>query len=140
MPVGVTYNAAIHSLRGGTMPLVRCREGKVMAEYLLVESRDPFEYADAAYFYHLAADLCRAGNTVTFFLVQNGVIVARKGVEQSPVAALRQAAPDVTILADDFSLRERAIAPDRLADGVAPSDVDALVERLAVPGVKAIWH
>ena len=111
-----------------------------MADYLLVESRDPFEYADASYFYQMAEDLSKAGNNVTFFLVQNGVIMARKGISNSAVARLQGAAPSVKVLADEFSLRERAISAERLADGVTSSDVDELVEMLAVPGVKAVWH
>lgn len=111
-----------------------------MADYLLVESRDPFEYADTSYFYQMAEDLCRAGNNVTFFLVQNGVLMARKGISNDAVARLRTAAPDVNILADDFSLRERAISPDKIADGVTSVGVDHLVDLLAEPGVKAVWH
>ena len=111
-----------------------------MADYLLVESRDPFEYADTSYFYQMAEDLCRAGNNVTFFLVQNGVLMARKGITNDAVARLRSAAPAVKILADDFSLRERAISSDKLADGVASAGVDDLVDMLAQPGVKAVWH
>ncbi|MDE2900070.1 MAG: DsrE family protein [Chloroflexota bacterium] len=111
-----------------------------MADYLLVESRDPFEYADTSYFYQMAEDLCKAGNNVTFFLVQNGVLMARKGISNDAVARLRSAAPAVKILADDFSLRERAISADKLADGVTSAGVDALVDLLAEPGVKAVWH
>ena len=111
-----------------------------MADYLLVESRDPFEYADTSYFYQMAEDLCRAGNNVTFFLVQNGVLMARKGITNDAVARLRSAAPAVKILADDFSLRERAISSDKLADGVTSAGVDDLVDMLAQPGVKAVWH
>ena len=111
-----------------------------MADYLLVESRDPFEYADASYFYQMAEDLCKAGNNVTFFLVQNGVIMARQGISNDAIARLQSAAPSVKVLADEFSLRERAITADKLADGVASSDVDELVDMLAVPGVKAVWH
>ena len=111
-----------------------------MADYLLVESRDPFEYADASYFYQMAEDLCKAGNNVTFFLVQNGVLMARQGIANDAVARLRAAAPAVKILADDFSLRERAISPDKLAQGVTPAAVDDLVDMLAQPGVKAVWH
>ncbi|MDE2802919.1 MAG: DsrE family protein [Chloroflexota bacterium] len=111
-----------------------------MADYLLVESRDPFEYADTSYFYQMAEDLCKAGNNVTFFLVQNGVLMARKGISNDAVARLRSAAPAVKILADDFSLRERAISADKLADGVTSVGVDQLVDLLAEPGVKAVWH
>ena len=111
-----------------------------MADYVLVESRDPFEYADTGYFYEVAADLSKAGNNVTFFLVQNGVLTVRKGMSNSVVEKLQKAAPNVTILADEFSLRERAITPQKLASGVVSSDVDQLVDLLAVCGVKAIWH
>ena len=111
-----------------------------MADYVLIESRDPFEYSDTDYFYEVAADLSKAGNNVTFFLVQNGVLTARKGISNSAVDKLQKAAPDVKVLADEFSLRERAIIGGKLASGVASSDVDELVDLLAVSGVKAIWH
>ncbi|SVC50560.1 uncharacterized protein METZ01_LOCUS303414 [marine metagenome] len=111
-----------------------------MADYVLVESRDPFEYTDTEYFYQVAADLSNAGNNVTFFLVQNGVLTVRKGMSNSVVAKLQTAAPSVKILADEFSLRERAIADQKLTPGVVSSDVDQLVDLLAVSGVKAIWH
>ena len=111
-----------------------------MADYVLVESRDPFEYSDTGYFYEVAADLSKAGNNVTFFLVQNGVLTARKGVTNSAVEKLQKVAPDVKILADEFSLRERAIVGSKLASGVTSSDVDELVDLMVVDGVKAIWH
>ena len=111
-----------------------------MANYLLIESRDPYQYADAASFYNIAADLGKAGNQVTFFLVQNGVLPARRGAAQSPIATLRQQAPGVRVLADDFSLRERAIPQDRLAEGVSASPIDLLVDMLSDPSTKAMWH
>ena len=111
-----------------------------MADYVLVESRDPFEYSDTGYFYEVAADLSKAGNNVTFFLVQNGVLTARSGMTDSAISKLQKAAPGVKIMADEFSLRERAIVGSKLASGVTPSDVDELVDLLAVDGVKAIWH
>ena len=111
-----------------------------MADYVLVESRDPFEYSDTGYFYEVAADLSKAGNNVTFFLVQNGVLTARKGVTNGAVEKLQKVAPDVKILADEFSLRERAIVGSKLASGVTSSDVDELVDLMVVDGVKAIWH
>ena len=111
-----------------------------MADYVLIESRDPFEYTDTEYFYQVAADLSNAGNNVTFFLVQNGVLTVRKGMSNSVVEKLQKAAPGVKILADEFSLRERAITDQKLVSGVVSSDVDQLVDLLAVSGVKAIWH
>lgn len=49
-----------------------------MAKYLLIQSRDPFESNDVAYFYELAAGLAREGSDVMLFLVQNGVLAARR--------------------------------------------------------------
>jgi predicted peroxiredoxin len=108
-----------------------------MASYLLIASRDPFESADVGFCHDLAQRLAAAGNRVTLFLVQNGVLPARAGAQASGFAELAQAG--VEILADDFSLRERGIPSDRLHQGVKPSGLDIVIDRLA-EGAKAIWH
>jgi hypothetical protein len=107
-----------------------------MASYLPIESRDPWEYADTGYFCDLARDLAAAGNRVTFYLIQNGVLVARRGVRPDPLSSL----DGVPVLADEFSLRERGIRPEALAPAVQVSDVDHLVDLLVDGPVKAIWH
>jgi sulfur relay (sulfurtransferase) complex TusBCD TusD component (DsrE family) len=48
-----------------------------MTEYLLIESRDPFEANDVGYYFELARGLVEAGNQVTLFLLQNAVLAAR---------------------------------------------------------------
>ena len=48
-----------------------------MAEYLLIESRDPFESNNVGYYYNLALGLVDGGNKVTLFLTQNAVFAAR---------------------------------------------------------------
>ncbi len=111
-----------------------------MANYLLIESRDPFEYGDARYMYNLAGDLSRKGNSVTLFLIQNGVLVTRPGVKENPLDYLFQETQTVKVLADEFSLRERGIAPSPLVGGVEVSDVDNLVDLLAQEDTKALWH
>ena len=111
-----------------------------MASYLLIESRDPYQHTDSNSFYQIAADLAKAGNRVTFFLVQNGVLPARRGASKNPIAKLRRQAPQVNILVDDFSLQERAISNDRLVGGVSTAPIGTLVDLLADPGTKAIWH
>ena len=108
-----------------------------MASYLLIESRDPFETNDASYYYQLAASLAREGSKVTLFLVQNGVLPARRSRRSDGLAAA--AAAGVEVLADEFSLRERGIRIDRLVAGVKPAPLDTVVDRLA-DGAKAIWH
>ena len=111
-----------------------------MAQYLLIESRDPFEFADTTYMYDLAGDLSSKGNNVTLFLVQNGVLCARQNVKDNPVASLRQKAPSVRVEADDFSLRERGISSSKLAEGISLSNVDNLVDRLVQSDTKIVWH
>jgi predicted peroxiredoxin len=108
-----------------------------MGRYLLVESRDPFESADVPYYYDLAAGLAKKGHTVTLFLVQNGVLPARKGPRAEAVSRLAQAG--IKVLADDFSLRERGISKDRLATGVEVAPLDRVVDLLG-DGCKALWH
>ena len=105
-----------------------------MGKYLLIESRDPF---DSAAFRALASGLAKAGNEVTFFLVQNGVLQARICSASETLADL--AVSGVEVLADDFSLRERGIGPDDLAPGVRASPLDVVIDQF-VAGRKAIWH
>jgi intracellular sulfur oxidation DsrE/DsrF family protein len=107
-----------------------------MAKYLLIESRDPFEVNDVSYYYDLAAALAKEGD-VTLFLVQNGVLPARRSAKSRRLTELAQAG--VQVLAEEFSLRERGIRADRLAEGVAPAALDVVIDQLA-EGRKALWH
>lgn len=108
-----------------------------MSKYLFIESRDPYESAEVPAYYELAAGLAKEGATVTVFLVQNGVLGARKGEKGELLAKL--AAAGVEVLADDFSLRERAIPAGRLVAGVKPAPIDTVVDQLE-DGRKALWH
>lgn len=111
-----------------------------MGKYLLIESRDPYEYADTNYFYDLARDLADRGNEVAFYLIQNGVLVARSGAKPDKVGELRQSAPRVRVLADEFSLRERGIGRDATAPGIEITPIGTLVDLLVDDGRKAVWH
>lgn len=108
-----------------------------MGKYLLIASRDPFESRDSDQFQELAAGLAKEGNTVTLFLVQNGVLAARRSTRSEALAKL--AGAGVEVLADEFSLRERGIGRDRLVNGVKAAPLDVVVDQLA-EGRKAIWH
>jgi sulfur relay (sulfurtransferase) complex TusBCD TusD component (DsrE family) len=103
--------------------------------YLLIESRDPFESNDVAYYYELSKGLVEAGNKVTLFLVQNGVLTARPSAHSATVSALCQSG--VKVLADDFSLRERGIS--KLAEEVVAAPIEVIVDHLAA-GHKTLWH
>ena len=106
-----------------------------MNNYLLIESRDPFESNDVGYYYDLSKGLVEDGNEVTVFLVQNGVLAARPSAHSTALTALCQSG--VKVLADDFSLRERGIS--KLAEGVVSASIDVIVDHLAA-GHKTLWH
>jgi predicted peroxiredoxin len=108
----------------------------LMAQYLLIQSRDPFERHDVAVDFEMATSLVTNGDEVTLFLVQNGVLPARSGAITAALDGV--VAAGIEILADDFSLRERGIAPADLADGVRPAAIDEVVDALAA-GTKTIW-
>jgi sulfur relay (sulfurtransferase) complex TusBCD TusD component (DsrE family) len=107
-----------------------------MAKYLLIESRDPFEWNDVSRQYDLAKSLKKEGHEVTVFLVQNGVLPARKSTRSEALSKLAQ--EGVEVLADSFSLRERGIAAARLAPGIKSAELDVVIDQLA-DGRKAVW-
>jgi sulfur relay (sulfurtransferase) complex TusBCD TusD component (DsrE family) len=106
-----------------------------MNNYLLIESRDPFESNDVGYYYELSKGLVEASNEVTLFLVQNGVLAARSSAHSSALSALCKSG--VKVLADEFSLRERGVS--KLAEGVVAAPIDIIVDHLAA-GHKTLWH
>jgi predicted peroxiredoxin len=106
--------------------------------YVFIESRDPFDSADTAFVPDTAAALRQRGRPVTVFLVQNGVLTTRAGARGSHVSRLADAG--VTVLADDFSLRERGIEANELAGGVRVASVETLVDLMVQPDTKTVWH
>ena len=108
-----------------------------MAKYLLIESRDPFDSNDTRFCADLARQLAEAKNDVTLFLVQNGVLPARRGARSGELA--RAADAGVRVLADSFSLKEHGIDEKRLAAGVAAAPLEIVVDALA-EGARVIWH
>lgn len=107
-----------------------------MSSYLLIASQDPFESKSAERFLSLAERLAKEDD-VFVFLVQNGVLPARAGASDEWLASLSRAG--VTVLADEFSLKERGIAESRVADGVTPTSLDTVLDHL-VAGAKVLWH
>jgi hypothetical protein len=106
-----------------------------MAEYLLIESRDPFESNDVGFCCDLARGLLEAGNQVTLFLVQNAVLAARPLARSPALRSLIDAG--VTVLADDFALKERGIT--KLLDGVAIAPIETVVNHMEA-GHRTLWH
>lgn len=108
-----------------------------MSRYVLIQSKSSWESGDVGHFYALARELGQGGNDVTFFLVQNGVMSARNGAKDAGLDQLLGS--KVRVLADDFSLRERAINRETLKSGVSSGSIDSVVDLLA-GGAKALWH
>jgi len=107
-----------------------------MAKYLLIEPRNPSESTEVFNDYELAASLARDGNDVTFFLVQNGVFPARREASRNGLQTL--IVRGVVVVSDEFSLRERGIPRDALADGVASESLELVLDHLE-NGWRAIW-
>jgi sulfur relay (sulfurtransferase) complex TusBCD TusD component (DsrE family) len=108
-----------------------------MSAYVLIESRDPFESQTFAQRCDVMIALAADGAAVTVFLVENGVLVARRTARAGVLEALSRAG--VAVLADEFALRERGIAVADLADRVQPASLHALVERLG-SGARVLWN
>ena len=107
-----------------------------MARYLLIESRDPFESGGVEDDYALAQSLAENGNEVVVFLVQNGVLPARRGARSEGLHRL--VASGTPVLADAFSLRERALPPETMLEGIEASPLDVVLDAM-VAGHKVIW-
>lgn len=107
-----------------------------MTRYVFIESRDPFESRDTRFVEQTAVAVKERGHDVTVFLVQNGVLAARKSAGR--LRSLAEAG--VTVLADDLSLRERGITAEELPPSIRESGIDALVDAIVQKNTKALWH
>jgi hypothetical protein len=99
-----------------------------MSRYVLIESRDPFDSLDVAYFYSLARDLAAKGEQVTLFLVQNGALASRKDGRANPLGEVADS--KVEVLVDTFSLRERGIQDSERLPNVKPTDIGDLLDKI----------
>ena len=99
-----------------------------MAHYLLIESRDPFESNDVAHYYELSKGLVDAGNVVTLLLVQNSVLAARPSAHSATLSALGKSG--VRVLADDFSLKERAYPSSARESRPSRSTLSSTISKL----------
>jgi predicted peroxiredoxin len=109
-----------------------------MIHYVFIESRDPFESRDTRFVEETATALKQRGHDVTVFLVQNGVLASRKNARDGSLD--RMVTAGVSLMADDFSLRERGIQPAELRLGIERSGIEQLVEALVQENTRAIWH
>lgn len=108
-----------------------------MAKYLIIESRNPFESRDSTRIHELARALQSRGHVVTMFLVENGALAARSGAVVPEIDETVRSG--VEVLVDEYALRLRGIAEERVRTGVRPAPLDVVIDHL-VEGRKAIWH
>lgn len=109
-----------------------------MTNYVFIESRDPFESRDTQFVVETATTLVQRGHQVTVFLVQNGVLGARRNIGESNLS--RMVESGISLLADDFSLCERGIQSEDLQPGIQATSIETLVTALVQENTKAIWH
>ncbi len=109
-----------------------------MAQYLLVESKNPL--GGGEYSFELAKQLRELQHNVTVYLIQDGVFTARKRFEAGEKLVAEAKAKNLTLLADEISLRQRGITKERLSETVRISTMNELVDLLMEKSDKAIWH
>ena len=113
------------------------QKGGHLSNYVFIESKDPFDSADTN-ISETAVALRKKGHTVTVFLVENGVLGARKQAAKSQVPSIVESG--VTVLADDFSLQKRGISVDECAAGLQAVTMIHLIDLIVQENTKAVWH
>lgn len=108
-----------------------------MSDYFFVQSQDPFTEVRATRQYELASQLAAAGHRVSLLLVQNGVSCARQGALCGDLDRLAE--QGVAVLADDFSLEQRAIGRDQLKPRIRIGEISTVIDAL-LAGQKVIWN
>ncbi len=109
-----------------------------MAKYLFIESQDPLEDRGAEDYLGYAIDLAKRKLPVTVVFTENAVVAARSEAKLPVRQRLEEAG--VTLRADELALRERGIGVEKLAASVRPFTAADVVDLLADPDVKALWH
>jgi predicted peroxiredoxin len=96
----------------------------------------PRDASQLEYSFDQVVRLAREGRDVTLFLVEDGVLDARRGPTARPLA--RALAAGVEVLVDRASLRARGLRGARLLEGTRTAGLDALANRIAA-GERATW-
>lgn len=108
-----------------------------MAKYLIVNSRDLQEYTSGEYIQNLAGKLQQKGNEITLFLIENGVLSARKGNEvgKNLTALTKQG---TKVMAEDVACRARGIT--EMGEGITQANIDQLADLVIEGSTKIIWY
>lgn len=103
-------------------------------KYLVIDTRDP---AANGRHYELAGCLADHGDDVTVYLVQNAVLAVRSGSASAP--ALRGVGGKARVVADELSLRARAVTEQERIEEVSSGTIDGLVDALVDEDRKVLW-
>lgn len=103
---------------------------------VLLTARDPLRAADGDAPAGLAAELARAGHEVVLVLLEDAVTLARATHRHAPDLAGAVEA-GVQVLAEGEALSRRAVT--RIADGVKPTDLPAVVDLLFEWSDRQAW-
>ena len=109
-----------------------------MSQYLLIETKGPLDGGDWAF--ELGRQLRDLDHQVTVYLLQDGVLTARRRFPAAERLLTEAEKSGLRVLADSVSARQRGIVGDRVAKTVTVSDIGDLVETLMERTDKAIWH
>ncbi len=108
-----------------------------MARYLIVDSRDLQEYSSGRYIQNLAEKLKDRGNDVTLFLLENGVLAARKGNEfgKNLTNLTKRGAK---VMAEDVACKARGVT--EMGEGITQANMDQLADLVIEGADKVIWY
>ena len=109
-----------------------------MSRYLLIETKGPLDGGDWAF--DLGKQLRDLNHQVTVYLLQDGVLTARRRFPAGERLLAEADKSRLRVLADSVSARQRGVVGERVAKTVTVSDIGDLVETLMERTDKAIWH
>ena len=109
-----------------------------MSRYLLIETKGPLDGGHWAF--DLGKQLRDLDHEVTVYLLQDGVLTARRRFPAGERLLAEADKSGLRVLADAVSARQRGVVGERVAKTVTVSDIGDLVETLMERTDKAIWH
>lgn len=102
--------------------------------YLLVETQTD---ATSDRFIRDGVALARAGSTVSLLLIADAIIAAVQGGSD---AIAEFGAAGGLVWADGFTLTQRGVSRDSLADGVEIVEMDQVATKILADGTRTVWH
>lgn len=108
-----------------------------MANYLFIESRDPFTDRTLRDHLQLMEELAVDKHQVDLYLVQDAVLLGRRDVGTGELETLAERG--VRVHADDFSLLQRGVDEAEIKPFCSVSPISRVVEALELE-YKVIWN